>query len=276
MRYIVWSFIYDMKGNHYIWSNINYIYMPIFSTNEIPYERVARFGISKQMIEDLPEAVMSDILDGNVSPSIKMTFVSDDGHSFSFKSRFSLLRSSDGGVDVQLYPGCRSYSQSMIPDLAGKELVPGEVYIASVPDMNGELVKGYVQMDMDGLLRGVPCEALEANIERTVKAYHLTDSEAYSLRNGSPVTFILLERPVTIGLDLKHKNRLRLEMGDSNDWKEVETREYDKYMFGLNGCWVEQEDGSLDYVDEADFTDDILEEQRKQTSVRMQQAGHKM
>lgn len=268
--------MHRMNCIHYIWSNINCIHMPIFKIEEIPYARLDRFGISRQMIEDLPEAVQSDILDGNVSPSIKMTFTPDDGHTFAFKSRFSLLRSSDGGVDVQLYPGCRSYSQSMIPDLAGKELVPGEVYLASVPDMNGELVKGYVQMDRDGLLLGLPCEALEDNINREVKAYHLTDSEAYALRSGQPVTFILMERPCTLGLDLKNKNRLRFAMGDSNDWKEIESREYDKYMFGLNGCWVEQEDGSLDYVDEADFTDDILEEQRKQTSVRLQQSGHKM
>lgn len=36
-----------------------------------------------------------------------------------------------------------------------------------------------------------------------------------------------------------------------------------KYNFGINGCWIKNDDGSLDYVKEDDYTEEIMAELQK-------------
>jgi hypothetical protein len=46
-------------------------------------------------------------------------------------------------------------------------------------------------------------------------------------------------------------------------WSEQRTRDWDKFTFGIYGCWVMGEDGNLDYVKEEDYTDELWNEQKK-------------
>ena len=40
-------------------------------------------------------------------------------------------------------------------------------------------------------------------------------------------------------------------------------RDWDKYTFGVYGCWVMGDDGNLSYVNEDDYTDEMWNEQKK-------------
>ena len=43
-------------------------------------------------------------------------------------------------------------------------------------------------------------------------------------------------------------------------WKREGKREWDKYSFGIFGCWAMDEAGSLDYVPEESYTEEMWNE----------------
>ena len=53
-------------------------------------------------------------------------------------------------------------------------------------------------------------------------------------------------------------------------------RDWDKYNFGLYGCWTMDDEGNLDYVNEANYTDEMWSELKKNSQARAQSQAHKM
>ena len=51
--------------------------------------------------------------------------------------------------------------------------------------------------------------------------------------------------------------------GDGEQWRKEGKREWDKYTFGIYGCWVMDDDGNLDYVPEEEYTEELWNEQKK-------------
>ena len=43
-----------------------------FSESEIPYEELANFGLSQEMIDDFPESIMNKFLSGQRTPLLPM------------------------------------------------------------------------------------------------------------------------------------------------------------------------------------------------------------
>ena len=41
-------------------------------------------------------------------------------------------------------------------------------------------------------------------------------------------------------------------------WRKKGKREWDKYTFGIYGCWVMGDDGTLDYIPEEKYTEELL------------------
>ena len=74
---------------------------------------------------------------------------------------------------------------------------------------------------------------------------------------------LVMDKQVTVGIDLNDKTGIRINQGDSQKWKENTKREWDKYTFGCYGCWVMDDDGNLDYVPEEEYTEELWNEQKK-------------
>ena len=55
---------------------------------EIPYEVLQRFGLSQEMIEDLPQSVLSAIRDGRRSPVLPICYTCEDGTKEHDRARF--------------------------------------------------------------------------------------------------------------------------------------------------------------------------------------------
>ena len=71
-----------------------------FEENEMPYDILERFGLTQTMIEDLPTDVLQNIYSGRKSPVLPIHITSDDGEEVKARTRFSLVRTEEGGVDV--------------------------------------------------------------------------------------------------------------------------------------------------------------------------------
>ena len=52
-------------------------------------------------------------------------------------------------------------------------------------------------------------------------------------------------------------------------------REWDKYTFGVYGCWVMDDDGNLDYVPEEEYTEELWNEQKKSAERNRAAGVHK-
>ena len=75
-----------------------------FVESEIPYGTLERFGLTQEMIEDLPVDVLQNICNGRRSPVLPIVITAEDGETEKARTRFSLVRTPEGGVDVLFYP----------------------------------------------------------------------------------------------------------------------------------------------------------------------------
>jgi hypothetical protein len=93
--------------------------------------------------------------------------------------------------------------------------------------------------------------------------FHLTSAEIQIVQNGEPLTFLEEDELVTVGIDLNEKTGIRMVTGDIKRWEQQRNSQFNRYNFGLFGCWVKDENGLLDYIHEDEYTDEIWEEQKK-------------
>ena len=75
-----------------------------FEESEVPYQTLARFGLTQEKIEDLPLWALEDIGQGRRSPLLPIQVNNDEGETLKSRTRFALVRMEDGKVDVVFYP----------------------------------------------------------------------------------------------------------------------------------------------------------------------------
>ena len=74
------------------------------------------------------------------------------------------------------------------------------------------------------------------------------------------VTILVGDEQVTAGIDLRSRPGVGLVAGAGRDWEaEVQCGPLERFKFGIYGCWVKGDDGTLDYVHESDYTEEILD-----------------
>lgn len=74
-----------------------------FQDSEIPYELLASFGLSQEMVEDLPMKVLEQLLSGQRTPLLPISIQDSEGKAGNYLARLSLVRAEDG-IDVMLMP----------------------------------------------------------------------------------------------------------------------------------------------------------------------------
>ena len=80
-----------------------------FDENEMPYGILERFGLTQEMIEDLPTDILQNILNGRHSPVLPVHIIADDGEEVKARTRFCLVRTPESNVDVLFFPKLDEY-----------------------------------------------------------------------------------------------------------------------------------------------------------------------
>ena len=62
-----------------------------FEESEIPYGTLERFGLTQDMVEDLPVDVLQNIHNGRRSPVLPIAITTEDGETETARTRFSLV-----------------------------------------------------------------------------------------------------------------------------------------------------------------------------------------
>lgn len=247
-----------------------------FDENEVPYKTLEQFGLTREMIEDLPMRVLEDIYEGNPTPVLPIQVIDDNGETIKSRTRFVLFYAGGGKVDMVFIPELKFSPLAAYSEAQRKQLLAGNIIIADVEQADGKQSKAFVQID-EGTkqVMSVPTPIIVRNLEVLAQQIHLGSAEVRSIQNDQPLTFVIDDEPVTVGIDLKSSAGIRLCDGDERQWREQPRKEWDKYTFGINGCWVMGDDGNLDYVREEDYTEELWNEQKKQGQRNAAMSIHK-
>ena len=240
----------------------------LFEENEMPYGTLNRFGLTQEMIDDLPTNVLQNIYNGRRSPVLPVKVTAEDGEEIKARTRFALVRKPDGAVDVVFYPRLDEYDLKLFNEAQQKNLTAGKAIIGNLESNEEGKEKGvkcFFQIDPETKqVLSVPTPVIGRNIQYVGDRYHLTGMELQKMQNGEVLSFIdENDSEISIGIDLNSKTGIRFSAGNEEAWRRESKREWDKYSFGIFGCWAMSEDGNLDYIPEEEYTEDIWNEQKK-------------
>lgn len=238
-----------------------------FQENEMPYGIFERFGLTQEMIDDLPTEVLDNIYNGRRSPVLPVRIIADDGEEVKARTCFTLKRMPDGNVDVLFYPKFDEYDLKLFNEQQQNRMLSGKPiigYLESNESGNEKGTKSFFQIDNESKqVFSVPTPVIGRNIQYIADRYRLTGAEMQKMQNGEVLTIIEEEKEISVGIDLNSRTGIRLAYGNENLWKRGIKRDWDKYNFGIFGCWIMDEDGNLDYLPEENYTDEIWNEQKK-------------
>ena len=232
--------------------------------NELPYRTLAQFGLTQEMIEDLPMYVLEDLADGRHSPVLPIEVTDEDGNRIKSRTRLAFIRKEDGQADVVFYPALKSLPVERYDEAQQKQLLSGKTIIADTRTTDGRSSKTFVQVDAGtNQVMSVPTPVIGRNLQVLAEQLHLGPAEVRGLQSGDPLTLVVGNDLITAGIDLHARTGIRMCRGDEMQWREQGKREWDKYTFGMYGCWVMDDDGNLDYVPEEQYTEELWNEQKK-------------
>ena len=236
-----------------------------FLDEEIPYEVLNRFGLTQEMIEDLPQNVLSGIRDGRRSPVLPICYTCEDGAKVLDRARFSLLRDEETDqVRVMFYPKQTRLTLDKFNEAEQTKLREGKAIIGMMTIRDGREVQAFHQLDpVTFQVLSVPTPVIGNNLQVIADTFQLSSTELNCLKNGEPLSIADETEEVTFGIDLNDAKGFRHCMGGTQKWKEQAGQTMDTYTFGICGCWVKDEEGQLDYVPESEYTEELWEAQKR-------------
>ena len=244
--------------------------------DELPFPALERFGLTREMIEDLPMRVLDDICNGRHSPVLPVRVTDEHGGQIESRSRFAFIRMDNGQVDVVFYPALKSSPLERYDEAQQKQLLDGKAIVADVEMADGRNSKAFVQIDTETKqVMSVPTPIIGRNLQVLAEELHMGTAEINGMQHGDPLTMIVDDEPVTVGIDLHAATGIRFCAGDEQKWREQSKREWDKYTFGVYGCWVMDDEGNLNYVSEEEYTEELWNEQKKSAERNRAAALHK-
>ncbi len=248
-----------------------------FKEEEIPYHILNRFGLTREMIEDLPEGVEKRLRDGQTTPLLPIKVTADNGDTILSAARLSLHRDASGKATVLFYPKLEQADLSRFPATQQKALNDGQLVLGEKSMSDGKKVPTFFQFDHDtNQVMSVPVAVIENNLKIIADELKLSQPERNCLLNGKLLTTSVQEDQWTLGVTLREKVGLRVVSGDEVAWREDDRRDYGKFNFGLNGCWIADNQGGLDYVPEDEYSEDLWDEMKKRGNQLRNAASHKM
>ncbi len=233
----------------------------LFTEEKIPYDALAEFGLTREMIEDLPMYVLEDITAGNITPVLPLK-VREEGaaEGVAAKSRFRLTQT-DNGVEPIFFPVLEHAPIEQFTAEQQEMLKEGKAILAEVIKDDDE-VTSFVQIDADtNQVMSVPSPVIGRNLQVLANKLSLGSAEVKVIQDGDALTFFIDDQPVTVGIDLLNSGSgIRIEDGDAQQWKQNAKREWDKYTFGVYGCWIADEKGDLSYTPEEQYDEELWNE----------------
>lgn len=242
----------------------------IFREEEFPFPILERFGLTRDMIEDLPQSTIDKLKKGHPTPLLPIIVKTDEGVTLKSYSRISFVHVDKDKVDVLFCPKVERANLSRFNTEQQRKLYAGDIIVTEDKEPDGTAKLTYYQIDSDtGQLVSAPVAVIERNINLLSDILRLTPAERTCLKNGQPLTLTEGKEQFTYGVDLSTRQCLAAVQGDETDFRNRDKRDWERYNFGLSGCWTIDDNGNPDYIHEEQYTDEIWEEMRRRSTRAM-------
>ena len=246
-----------------------------FHREEYPFDILSEFGLTEEMVYDLPDYVHDRIESGGKSPLLPITIRQPFGCTRCY-AKFCLVETEDG-IDVLFSPKLKETDLSAFSESERQLLKQGKAIIADIFEEtatqdNGtspQKIKAFVQIDRDtNSVVYAPTQIIGRNLMTVSNELDLSDEDLKSFWHGGIVTVQQTDDQgntgtVTVGIDLLSEKGVVLIAGDVKRWEKLVRKTLPEYSFGNDGCWVNR-NGLLSYVPEDSFTPDIIEALERQ------------
>ena len=223
-----------------------------FGMDDIPYDILEEHGLSQQMVDDLPEEVMQKLLSGERTPVLPLIIKGVEG-----KAKISLV-DTESGIDVMVMP---YFSQAKLDEFEEEQrniLLEGHVLLAT---QDGE--ETYFQLDDEtNQIVSCPKSTILNNVQVLEQQDSIDAETAKSLVEGKTSTFSRDGGTLTYEVDLTEETGIKTSKGEVVDTEQTEEK-LPRFSFGIYGCWVNDEAGNLSYVEEDNYTPEMLEAQER-------------
>ena len=245
-----------------------------FTQQEIPYGILQKFGLTQEMIDDLPGNVMRRLLSSRTTPVLPVITENTEGQKVKSLARISLVRLSDGTVDVCFAPQWEDEDLSEFTPEQQEILKNGGVTTAMMPGKG----RCFVQFDDTiNQVMAVPVTIINQNISILTRTVGLDDTDKETLEEGGVVQTNINSQTISAGIDLNETSGVRIADGDIITWQEdAKADRLPRFNFGIFGCWLADDDNVLSYVAEDDFGPELLAEQKRAGAANAAQAQMKM
>lgn len=246
-----------------------------FHRDEYPFDILGEFGLTENMIYDLPDYVHENIEMGGMSPLLPISIKQPFGCTHCY-AKFCLIEVEDG-IDVLFSPKLKEADLSNFLKQDRQLLLEGKTIVSEVEEAvllddgteNKRKVKAFVQLDKEtNSVVYAPTQIIGRNLQTVTNEFDLSESELQGFWKGELVTTEMSDEDkvtanITIGIDLFSEKGVVIVPGGAAQWKRVVHKSMPEYNFGNDGCWVNRH-GMLEYVPEENFTQDILEALERQ------------
>ena len=240
-----------------------------FHREDYPLDILSEFGLTEEMIYDLPDFVHENIEMGGKSPLLPITIQQPFGETQLY-AKFCLFET-ENGMDVLFFPKLKSINLDQFAEHDKKLLLAGKVIVADIEDRKEDadgveprIIKAFVQIDKDtNDVLYAPTQVIGRNLSAIAGEYDLDGEQLQRFWKGELVTITEsndqgIDEPVTIGVDLFSDKGVVVIPGTADLWENIVRRTMPEYSFGNDGCWVNRQ-GQLQYVPDDEFTKEIYD-----------------
>ena len=160
-----------------------------FEFDELPFQTLARFGLTQEMIEDLPMRVLDELCEGRHSPVLPVRVSDENGKTVESRTRLVFYRMENGQVDVLFYPVLKSSPLDRYDREQQKQLLAGKAILADTPTEDGRHTKAFVQIDPETKqVMSVPTPIIGRNLQVLAEELHMGTAEINGMQHGDPLT----------------------------------------------------------------------------------------
>ena len=190
---------------------------------EIPYGQLELIGLSREIVDSMPDDVKNKLGNGELTPLI---FVKRDINGSLIEVPLKLRMEQDalGQSNLVVYPANVQMKNSMnLSHISFQKLEAGEVlhvnghYLQRDPETNCVIKVRDKDLDLDKRI---------GELEK-VKDIQLGVEQKIQIKEGKPVELDVGGEKVSVGLDLRDRDHFKTLKGDMDEWNRQKQIDYD-------------------------------------------------